>query len=126
MNAVLQCLSNTDLFAEYFVADFYRIDRKKHRKINHSCSGGSRGEVSESLALLLKALWGSASNVSEAANKFKATVCRSATQYQGASQHDALEFLLWLLDAAHEELNLSSRKQEASQRVSHALPVCLD
>ncbi|KAJ6653890.1 hypothetical protein lerEdw1_007648, partial [Lerista edwardsae] len=32
-------------------------------------------------------------------------VSRNAMQYRGSSQHDAQEFLLWLLDRVHEDLN---------------------
>lgn len=110
MNAVIQCLSNTDLFAEYFVADFYKIDRKKHCKVN-SRTGATRGEVTEQLAGLLKSLWSLRSH-SDAASRFKHVVCKYGPQYQGSAQHDAQEFLLWLLDLIHEELNLSPRKPQ--------------
>lgn len=32
-------------------------------------------------------------------------VSKNALQYRGNSQHDAQEFLLWLLDRVHEDLN---------------------
>lgn len=32
-------------------------------------------------------------------------VSKNAMQYRGSSQHDAQEFLLWLLDRVHEDLN---------------------
>lgn len=32
-------------------------------------------------------------------------VSKSAIQFKGNSQHDAQEFLLWLLDRVHEDLN---------------------
>ena len=33
------------------------------------------------------------------------------SQYKGGSQHDAQEFLLWLLDKVHEELNMATKKK---------------
>lgn len=36
------------------------------------------------------------------------TVSKYGTQFRGNSQHDALEFLLWLLDHVHEDVNLAS------------------
>lgn len=32
-------------------------------------------------------------------------VSKNATQFKGNAQHDAQEFLLWLLDRVHEDLN---------------------
>lgn len=32
-------------------------------------------------------------------------VSKYGTQFRGNSQHDALEFLLWLLDRVHEDIN---------------------
>lgn len=32
-------------------------------------------------------------------------VSKNAMQYRGNAQHDAQEFLLWLLDRVHEDLN---------------------
>ena len=111
MNAVIQCLSNTDLFAEYFVANFYRIDRKKHCRVN-SRNSASRGEVTEHLASLLKSLLspGPHSDPSVCIRQFHQVVCKTQPLYRGSGQHDAQEFLLWLLDVIHEELNLSPRK----------------
>jgi ubiquitin carboxyl-terminal hydrolase 31 len=56
MNAVLQCLSHTDLLAEYFVLDQYKADLRKRNKLN-SRKFGTKGELTEQLALVLKALW---------------------------------------------------------------------
>ncbi|GCB76827.1 hypothetical protein scyTo_0019933 [Scyliorhinus torazame] len=36
---------------------------------------------------------------------FQNVVSKNAFQYRGTSQHDAQEFLLWLLDRVHEDLN---------------------
>lgn len=35
-------------------------------------------------------------------------VSKYGSQFRGNSQHDALEFLLWLLDRVHEDVNLAS------------------
>lgn len=32
-------------------------------------------------------------------------VSKNATQFKGNAQHDAQEFLLWLLDRVHEDIN---------------------
>ncbi|XP_047529374.1 ubiquitin carboxyl-terminal hydrolase 31 [Vanessa atalanta] len=109
MNAVLQCLSHTDVIAEYFVLEHYKIDLQKRNKIN-SKKYGTKGEVTEQLAALLKALW-SCRYTPDMSTAFKAAVERHGTQYRGNSQHDAQEFLFWLLDKVHEDLNTATKKK---------------
>lgn len=60
MNAVVQCLSNTDLLAEYLGLEQYKSDIS-HRRVNGEVRGEerqtARGEVTEQLASLVRALW---------------------------------------------------------------------
>jgi ubiquitin carboxyl-terminal hydrolase 31 len=89
MNAILQCLSYTDLLAEYFVLDQYKADLKRRRRLlpfsggggkstgvvtaatgNGSTGGGGRGELTEQLAMVLKSLW-SLQYDPEISDKFK-------------------------------------------------------
>lgn len=109
MNAVLQCLSHTDVIAEYFVLDHYKVDLQKRNKIN-SKKYGTRGEVTEQLASLLKSLW-ACHYTPDMSTTFKKTVERHGTQYRGNSQHDAQEFLFWLLDKVHEDLNTATKRK---------------
>uniref|UniRef100_A0A8C8DW08 Ubiquitin carboxyl-terminal hydrolase n=1 Tax=Oryzias sinensis TaxID=183150 RepID=A0A8C8DW08_9TELE len=78
MNAVVQCLSNTDLSGE-------------PRRVS--------GEVTEQLTV----------------------VSKYGSQFRGNSQHDALEFLLWLLDRVHEDVILAphnnNNKVKAPEKV---------
>ncbi len=123
INAILQCLSYTDILAEYFVLDAYKSDLKRKKKLTAltalykrtSTSGASsdfcsRGEVTEQLATLLKSLW-SLQYDPEISIRFKSLVEKNASQYKGGSQHDAQEFLLWLLDRLHEDLNVASKRR---------------
>lgn len=61
----------------------------------------------------------------------QSTVAKYASQFRGNSQHDALEFLLWLLDRVHEDANespnnnnntSSSSKTKANAKVSPSEP----
>ncbi|XP_055507258.1 ubiquitin carboxyl-terminal hydrolase 31 [Leucoraja erinacea] len=133
MNAVLQCLSNTELFAEFLALEQYRdlavsgpdspkpgdsrgreledeqLEQDKTSKSNgvlyrSRCQSDSRGEVTEQLASLVRALWTS-EYTPQLSREFKNVVSKNAFQYRGNSQHDAQEFLLWLLDRVHEDLN---------------------
>lgn len=38
-------------------------------------------------------------------NKQQRSICSYASQFAGSEQHDSQEFLSWLLDALHEDLN---------------------
>ncbi|KAK4874677.1 hypothetical protein RN001_014037 [Aquatica leii] len=116
INAVLQCISHTDILAEYFVLDQYKIDLSRRNKLN-SKKYGTKGEVTEQLAMLLKALWACQYSPDLSTN-FKQVVERHGSQYKGTQQHDALEFLQWLLDKVHEDLNTASKKKYKSIKTS--------
>lgn len=47
----------------------------------------------------------------------QAAVERHGTQYRGNSQHDAQEFLFWLLDKVHEDLNTATKKKYKTIKV---------
>ncbi|XP_066120342.1 ubiquitin carboxyl-terminal hydrolase 43 isoform X1 [Saccopteryx bilineata] len=94
MNAVVQCLSNTDLLAEFLALGRYR-------------AAAGRAEVTEHLAALVRALW-TREYTPQLSAEFKNAVSKYGAQFQGNSQHDALEFLLWLLDRVHEDLESAS------------------
>ncbi|XP_016929445.2 ubiquitin carboxyl-terminal hydrolase 43 isoform X1 [Drosophila suzukii] len=117
MNAVLQCLSHTDILAEYFVLDQYKADLKRRNKIN-SRKFGTKGELTEQLANVLKALW-TCRNESDHSTSFKAVVDRYGTQFRSSTQHDAQEFLFWLLDKVHEDLNTASKRRYKSLKNSY-------
>lgn len=101
MNAVVQCLSNTDLLAEFLALGRYR-------------AVPGRAEVTEQLAALVRALW-TREYTPQLSAEFKNAVSKYGTQFQGNAQHDALEFLLWLLDRVHEDLEGSSRGPESDK-----------
>ncbi|XP_078021305.1 ubiquitin carboxyl-terminal hydrolase 43a [Epinephelus lanceolatus] len=109
MNAVVQCLSNTDLLAEYLGLEQYKSDLY-HRRVNGEVRGeepeGARGEVTEQLASLVRGLW-TLEYTPQLSVEFKSIVAKYGSQFRGNSQHDALEFLLWLLDRVHEDANPS-------------------
>ncbi|XP_066153397.1 ubiquitin carboxyl-terminal hydrolase 31 [Euwallacea fornicatus] len=116
INAVIQCISHTDVLAEYFVLDKYKIDLARRNKLN-SKKFGTRGEITEQLAMLLKALW-ACQYCPELSTSFKQILERHGSQYKGNQQHDAQEFLLWLLDKVHEDLNTASKKKYKSIKTS--------
>lgn len=62
MNAILQCLSNTELFAEYLALEQYRgedtdEDKPKTNGVHLQKSPQDRCEVTQQLSGLVRALW---------------------------------------------------------------------
>ncbi|XP_064478752.1 ubiquitin carboxyl-terminal hydrolase 4-like isoform X2 [Ornithodoros turicata] len=113
MNAVLQCLSSTDMLSEYLMLDHYRREllnrnkrRQRHQTLEEECV------LVDALIQLLRALWAAEEDDGDcegALRLFRAAVARQATQYEGSDQHDAQEFLVWLLDHLHQELQACKR-----------------
>ena len=109
MNTVLQCISNTDQCAEYFVLKQFK-EILHVKGIAKRLVGHQKGDVTEHLSQLLESLW--TLNYSPAlSDQFKSVVSKYNSQYKGSSQHDAQEFLLWLLDRLNEELYQSQKKK---------------
>ncbi|XP_031170902.1 ubiquitin carboxyl-terminal hydrolase 31-like isoform X2 [Sander lucioperca] len=115
MNAILQCLSNTELFAEYLALEQFKgaettssNEKSKSNGLLVQKKGSQQqqeaGEVTEQLSGLVRALW-TFEYTPQHSRDFKNVVSKSALQFKGNSQHDAQEFLLWLLDRVHEDLN---------------------
>ncbi|KAM7002009.1 ubiquitin carboxyl-terminal hydrolase 43 [Passerculus sandwichensis] len=96
MNAVVQCLSNTAPLAERLALGRFR----------------ARGEVTHRLAALVRALW-TREYTPQLSAEFKNIVSKHSSQFRGNAQHDALEFLLWLLDRMHEDLGAASPAQQS-------------
>ncbi|XP_059682358.1 ubiquitin carboxyl-terminal hydrolase 31 isoform X2 [Gavia stellata] len=102
MNAILQCLSNTELFAEFLALEQFRGGPPPGPAADGPPP--APGEVTEQLAQLVRALW-TLEYTPQHSRDFKNIVSKNAMQYRGNAQHDAQEFLLWLLDRVHEDLN---------------------
>ncbi|XP_062607024.1 ubiquitin carboxyl-terminal hydrolase 19-like isoform X1 [Saccostrea cucullata] len=98
MNSVLQALSNTTEFRDFFLQSRYQND------INTDNPLGMGGKLAVSYAVLLKMLW-SGTHYSYAPSKLKSLIAQKASQFNGFAQHDAQEFMAFFLDGLHEDLN---------------------
>jgi len=65
---------------------------------------GSGGRIAREYDLLVKELWFGTSPVVNPTG-LKRTVARAAPMFAGTSQHDSQEFLNFLVDSLHEDLN---------------------
>ncbi|XP_070594162.1 ubiquitin carboxyl-terminal hydrolase 19 isoform X1 [Erythrolamprus reginae] len=103
MNSVIQSLSNTRELRDYF------HDRSFESEINYSNPLGTGGRLAIGFAVLLRALWKGNHHAFQP-SKLKAIVASKASQFTGYAQHDAQEFMAFLLDGLHEDLNRIQNK----------------
>uniref|UniRef100_A0A1A8FYH5 Ubiquitin carboxyl-terminal hydrolase n=3 Tax=Nothobranchius korthausae TaxID=1143690 RepID=A0A1A8FYH5_9TELE len=106
MNSILQCLSNTSELRDYCLRNFYRLD------LSSSCRTSSG--LMEEFAKLTQSLWTSLSNEAISPSDFKNQIQRFAPKFVGSSQQDAQEFLRFLLDGLHNEVNRVSIRPKVS------------
>jgi len=93
---------------------------RKRNKLN-SRKFGTKGELTEQLALVLKALW-TCKDASEYSTSFKEVVERYGAQFRSSTQHDAQEFLFWLLDKVHEDLNTATKRKYKTVKNNQGRP----
>ncbi|XP_066554299.1 ubiquitin carboxyl-terminal hydrolase 19 isoform X2 [Amia ocellicauda] len=103
MNSVIQSLSNTRELRDYF------HDRGFESEINCNNPLGTGGRLAIGFAVLLRALWKGTHHAFQP-SKLKAIVASKASQFTGYAQHDAQEFMAFLLDGLHEDLNRIQNK----------------
>ena len=99
MNSILQCLAATRPLAALFIDGSYR------KYVNQSNPLSSKGKMVKAFASLLTSMYREENGVVVSPGSFKEQVSDVAEQFQGTEQHDSQEFLAFLLDALHEDLN---------------------
>ena len=65
---------------------------------------GTKGSLAHAVAELVRAIWAQQYTFLSPVT-FRENICRWAPQFRGSDQHDAQEFLGFLLDGLHEDLN---------------------
>uniref|UniRef100_A0A5K4F050 Ubiquitin carboxyl-terminal hydrolase n=1 Tax=Schistosoma mansoni TaxID=6183 RepID=A0A5K4F050_SCHMA len=98
MNSILQCLSNTAPLTEYCLEDRFLKDINKSSSMN--------GLLFHSYADLMKEIWDpDMANSSTSPSRFKSQIQRFAPRFMGYSQQDSQEFLRYVLEGLHMEVN---------------------
>lgn len=103
MNSTLQCLSATIPFAKYFREGVYKRD------VNLTNKMGTKGALADAVAELIRTMWNQQYTFLSPVT-FREKITKWAPQFKGSDQHDAQEFLGFLLDGLHEDLNLVVHK----------------
>ncbi|XP_006809873.1 ubiquitin carboxyl-terminal hydrolase 2a isoform X1 [Neolamprologus brichardi] len=97
MNSILQCLSNTQSLRDYCLHNSHRRDLNNTSRTNTA--------LMEEFAKLLQTMWTSSSSEAVSPSEFKTQIQRYAPRFVGYNQQDAQEFLRFLLDGLHNEVN---------------------
>ena len=103
MNSGLQCLSNCYVLTKYFLLDLYENDINLDNKL------GSGGKIAAIYRKLLEDLWKGDENAINP-SYFKSIFAQFVRKFSGYAQQDSNEFLIYLLDKIHEDLNSITTK----------------
>ncbi|XP_043357009.1 ubiquitin carboxyl-terminal hydrolase 2 isoform X2 [Dermochelys coriacea] len=97
MNSILQCLSNTRELRDYCSQNQYVRDLNSNSRMHTA--------LMAEFAKLIQLLWTSSPNEVVSPSEFKTQIQRYAPRFVGYNQQDAQEFLRFLLDGLHSEVN---------------------
>ena len=115
MNAAIQCLSNTKILSMYF-------NRNCHlHEINRTNPLGMKGHVAKRFGDLVREMW-SGNTRTVAPIKLRWTIGRYNTSFSSLQQQDSQEFLAFLLDGLHEDLNRVTTKKYVELKDSDGRP----
>ena len=99
MNSALQCLRSVEELSLYFLNDQWE---KEVNKVNPI---GYKGQIASVYANLVNSIYSVNGSSSFSPKQFKQTLGRANSLFSGYGQQDSQEFLSWLIDALHEDLN---------------------
>ncbi|GLE05681.1 hypothetical protein PINS_up014721 [Pythium insidiosum] len=108
MNSALQCLTNTQLLAEYFLSGMYLED------INRTSTLGLQGKLAEVFGKLAEDMW-CAKQKAISPRNFKKTIGKFNEAFRGSDQQDSQEMLAFLLSGLSEDLNRIQEKPYVEQ-----------
>ena len=114
MNCILQCLSHTIPLRQLYVSGDYK-----------RYLGNRRGDLSFMFRKVMEDLWDTSSD-SLAPHELKRQVGIVAPRFSGYNQHDAQEFMRFLLNELHDEINGANVKGRKSPADNETLGSALE
>ncbi|KAI4722100.1 cysteine proteinase [Aureobasidium sp. EXF-10727] len=104
MNSALQCISRVEELAVYFL-------HQKHKpEINADNPLGYNGKIANAYANFLAGLYSDNATSAYRPGGFKGALSMAQPMFSGYGQQDSQEFLSFLVDALHEDLNRIQKK----------------
>jgi hypothetical protein len=116
MNSSLQCVAACAPLRTLLLSD------RMEGLINRSNPLGMGGRVAKAMADLLKRMWAEDNLRFVVPRTVKEVISDFAPQFEGYRQHDSQEFLAFLLDGLHEDLNQVKQKQMVAVENAFGLP----
>ncbi|WIA28861.1 hypothetical protein OEZ86_011387 [Tetradesmus obliquus] len=115
MNSSLQCLMHTVPIMSVFLSGAYEGD------LNTVNPLGMKGQLATAFGSLISNVW--RPEVGTVVPRgFKARLAQFAPQFSGYAQHDSQEFLAFLLDGLHEDVNRIQAKPYIEETDSEGVP----
>ncbi|KAK4546584.1 hypothetical protein LTR36_001801 [Oleoguttula mirabilis] len=104
MNSALQCIRSVQELALYFLSGKYKSE------INTSNPLGHKGLMAKQYAGVLEGIYADTASGAFSPSAFKKTLGNVQPLFSGYQQQDSQEFLSFLVDALHEDLNRIIKK----------------
>lgn len=104
MNSALQCIRSVEELTAYFMQSKYKEELNGDNPLGHG------GTIAKAYAGLLASIYDEASPTSFAPKNFKYALGRAQPMFSGYGQQDSQEFLSFLVDGLHEDLNRIIKK----------------
>ncbi|KAK6534968.1 CSN-associated deubiquitinating enzyme Ubp12 [Arthrobotrys megalospora] len=104
MNSALQCIKSVEELSRYFIEGLHK------RELNPRNPISSGGRIATMYAQLVGQVYGQTTGSTVAPREFKGAVGKHNTIFSGYGQQDSQEFVSYLLDILHEDLNRIHQK----------------